>query len=651
MEQGTQHPITLRSIRKFLIALVFGQIVIPLVDLLFNDYWDLIAIDELPLALSASGLLYFFCVLLSIFFLINPARLYPFFDRIENIYHSKKQMYIVFNLLALIFLTTVVVIYVFEQPLPRASGLRYLYFGYGYFHNFFYLLSYISLAAIIFLIAWIHSRNKTDRNVQARVDELNLIDRAVITILLAVIFAVSLFLFLTVILLVFRIPFNHVINFWYFDLRKNIPPIMPLRMVLVVGAITFFLITFVYRNERGKFGWLLFVGVALQFLFPLLQDGTLNRLAYRQDHTGAGAYIQTVCQYPEVGDFYKDYEEIMGSNHWLATKPPGYLAPYYWGKSLVQLVVPSIASSSESCRKIVSNVFAYVFPLLSIGSMGLLYQVSKNYYSKSKRTLVVLILILMPNFILFTGMVDQFLLPVLFMFLVLISIKMTQTASIKYAIAAGLWYYLCVSYSFSLIGILGFPWIMLGLKFLSKPSPQAFKKIALLVATTIVTVLFCELIIQWLTDYNTLEGIQQSLEVHRSLIRIKPSDNQFWNSVLINNLEYLFWVGPPVVILVCVGLLSKAGRINYKSEKAILINASILFYVLLNLSGQNRAETSRLWLFLNPLLALIAPIYIVEMDAKTQKRLITGLIIAQLCLMYLANQPFYELFRDGIIKK
>ena len=57
MEQGTQHPLTLRSIRIFLIALVFGQIVIPLVDFLFNDYWDLIAVDELPLALTAAGLL------------------------------------------------------------------------------------------------------------------------------------------------------------------------------------------------------------------------------------------------------------------------------------------------------------------------------------------------------------------------------------------------------------------------------------------------------------------------------------------------------------------------------------------------------------------------------------------------------------------
>ena len=541
--------------------------------------------------------------------------------------------------------------YVFEQPLPRASGLRYLYFGYGYFHNFFYLLIYISLVAFIFLIAWIQSRNKTGRNTQSRGDELTLIDRAAITVLVAVIFAVSLFLFLTVILLVFRIPFNHVINFWYFDLRKNIPPIMPIKMVLIVGAITSFLIAFVYRNERGKFGWLLLVGVALQFLFPLLQDGTLNRLAYRQDHAGAGAYILTVCEYPEVGDFYTDYEEIMGSNHWLATKPPGYLAPYYFGKSLIQLVVPSIAGSSESCRKIVSDVFAYLSPLLSIGSLILLYLVGKNYYSKANRTLPVLILILMPNFILFTGMVDQFLLPVLFMILVLLSIKMIQAESIKYAIAAGLWYYLCVSYSFSLIGILGFPWIMLGLKFLSKPSLQAFKKAALLVATMIGAVLVCELVIQWLTDYNTLEAVQQSLEVHRSLIRIKPSDNQFWDSVLINNLEYVFWVGPSVVILVCVGVLSKAGRINYKSEKTILISASILFYVLLNLSGQNRAETSRLWLFLNPLLALIAPIYIVEMDEKTQKRLFAGLIIVQLCLMYLANQPFYELFQNGIIQK
>ena len=65
------------------------------------------------------------------------------------------------------------------------------------------------------------------------------------------------------------------------------------------------------------------------------------------------------------------------------------------------------------------------------------------------------------------------------------------------------------------------------------------------------------------------------------------------------------------------------------------------FLVRAELSGTNNAEVGRLWLFLNPLIALVISFWVTEFEEPTRKRVLIGYVALQLSLAYLFNFAFF----------
>lgn len=534
---------------------------------------------------------------------------------------------------------------------PAGNQILYLVsVGFSQFKTFIYFMVFILLGLLIWVKVSVKPTSGNtfgrleDKAVYSARDLIILLGLGIVQLITAVATFGSFYI------LVKRIPFRSMIQYWYFDYRDVIPDINLVLLAGIAIALTAILMLIVKIEKPWLYAALFLIGGLLQLLFPLIEEGNLGRIEFRAGRLGSGAYNTVVCQYEGVGALYENYEDYGPENIWISTKPPGFLVPVQVLKGLLKLVSPGRMQTVEECRPALKAFLTYASPGLSMLPLILIMLISRNLFTARDHFLPGLLFILMPNMILFTGMPDQFLIPGIFLVLVLFSVLASKKQSVLFAALTGIWYALCVNYSYALVGTLVFPLLLIGFHYLLDRSKKKFLRSMALIGVVLIAAVVTLWLWQTLTGFDLVQGFHQAMTAHRSFIRINDPWQQLGQKLIVNNSEYLLWIGLPTIMLFNTGLLAFFARKPSErprkplTQRAFLL-ASIAFYIVLNLAGQNKAEVARLWLFINGLVVLAAPMYLDALDPRKRKLIIGFYISLQVVWMYLLNQPFDDMFK------
>lgn len=309
-------------------------------------------------------------------------------------------------------------------------------------------------------------------------------------------------------------------------------------------------------------------------------------------------------------DFFevaRQYEERYGKDGFLATKPPGALSLFIFFDKIARISNP--LDNLEQRYQNLTTFASYAFPLLSLLIVVPLYLLSKEFSKADVALIAPLIMILTPNFILMHLQLDQFIYPLLFVIGILLTWKSVSNQSPTTAFISGIWMYLSIFISFSLLPLITMGLLIILMSFFIEKDKRhsIIKNISVLISTC-AGFLFSIVIFYLALGYDPIIRYQNAIAHHRTGKLFQPGLGQISIAIAQNNLEFLFWIGAPLFLLT-ISRFIRSGKqiIRGKGTNFDILSISFLITLIaLNLFGQTRGEVGRIWLFLVPMFALLA---------------------------------------------
>ena len=166
---------------------------------------------------------------------------------------------------------------------------------------------------------------------------------------------------------------------------------------------------------------------------------------------------------------------------------------------------------------------------------------------------------------------------------------------------------------------------------------------------------------RWLLNYDFIVRYETAMRVVRNfdfILRvgetppetfstetIRPSLNQVWGAIRLNNIELAAAIGFPVFLLFLSGAVRVLARLLRRQGawREAAMTAFFLTYVALNLYGQVQGEVSRLWIFWTPMFVLFAAYEIATLFPR-RTRAVLLLVAVQLITIFLTFQ-----FQDFLV--
>jgi hypothetical protein len=346
----------------------------------------------------------------------------------------------------------------------------------------------------------------------------------------------------------------------------------------------------------------------------------------------------------------REYEDLYGGTMFQSTKPPGTLLIYIMTRYISDWITPQ--STPEGRFLVLTTFEAYVFPFISFVVVFVIYQFSKELLPEEDRLLPGILYILLPNVILLTLFLDQVLYPLLFISGAYIVIKMVEKRTFQLAVLSGALIYLCAFFTFSLLPLIPFAFLYIGIDFLTnRPDRRVLNSLSLflgiLVGLGLMFVIF-----YYALDYNAFTRYQGAMKVVRNfdfLLRVDaPRGAELPNTgfllppryilsaFTLNNVEFASAVGFPIYLLFIVqGVATLSAFVKRKTTRQYGILASFLAtFLAMNIFAPIQGEAARLWIFWTPMIVLFAGSSVAALF-KPHNRMIYLLVFLQLTTIYL----------------
>jgi hypothetical protein len=203
---------------------------------------------------------------------------------------------------------------------------------------------------------------------------------------------------------------------------------------------------------------------------------------------------------------------------------------------------------------------------------------------------------------------DQFLVPILFILGFWLEFRAVSRGSFWLGFIAGCMAYLAIFVSFSLMPLLVIGPVLIFLwAFVNKDKGEN-KKLMRVFFGMLLGVLMMEMLFRILFGYNALLRFENAITFHRIVKSYKPGLSQVLIAVVQNNLEFTFWVGVPIIFLTLSRWIRAAKNLIRRRLEKLDLLAVVFFvtYIGVNVLGQTRGETGRLWIFMVPVFILLA---------------------------------------------
>lgn len=427
--------------------------------------------------------------------------------------------------------------------------------------------------------------------------------------LLFILVSLSVFHWIT---LITRASYPQMISGWFWDYVAK-----PFHASHWIAVASIFLVAFFARsiltNPSKKVRNILLtfvIGLMLQFGFGFALGSGIESVRAKYTNTSLSEQLRYACEIQEgIIPSIVNYKELYGDLFWSETKPPGLMTFYIISREIADFISPGLMKSASDCFSILSSIYAYVLPLFACSVIIFQFKLEKLLSPQEVTLIPALLFVAAPNFILMLLVPDQFLFPPIFIACVTALAYTLTKNSFWGSVLTGMLMYCSTFVSFSLIPVLGVcvTWLFIECMTQYRES-KSFRRLLPVMGGIILGVAIFWFLGQMLVDYNPIERYTIALKSHRINKVYEASIPAIFEYSLLNNLEFGFWSGFPILILAAIGSLKASiaacrRRIGLKESLAV---ATLVTWLALNILGQTRGETGRLWLFILPLVTFVA---------------------------------------------
>ena len=440
---------------------------------------------------------------------------------------------------------------------------------------------------------------------------------------------------------------------WYWDIRAK-PFSLRDGLFLLLLALSIALVGYVLNHPRKTKRNLLIIfalGWIVQVGFGVIEGQGFEslRLKYATSLHRSHA-LKSSADNISLLETIRDYENLYGSTMFQSTKPPGTLVIYIMTRYVSDWIHPQ--STPQGRFRALTTFEAYVFPFISFVVVFVIYLFSKELLPEEDRLLPSILYILLPNVILLTLFLDQVLYPLLFISSAYIVIKVVEKRTFHLAVLSGAIIYLCAFFTFSMLPLIPFAFLYIGIDFLrNRPHRKVLNSLSLFLGILAGLGLMFG-IFYYALDYNVFTRYQGAMKVVRNfdfLLRVDaPRGEQLPNTgfllppryilgaFALNNLEFASAVGFPIYLLFIVqGVATLSAFVKRKITPQHAILASFLAtFLAMNIFAPIQGEAARLWIFWTPMIVLFAGSSIAALF-KPHNRMTYLLVFLQLTTIYL----------------
>lgn len=384
--------------------------------------------------------------------------------------------------------------------------------------------------------------------------------------------------------------------------------------------------------------WMLGVAISLS-IFSLRKLG-FDEIPGLIVHSGRTSYFTDALSIKDVGVFLENHYKLLPQlTHRSQTHGPGPVL-FFWvilrlmsgavylreaaiklGQMLnIDLVyLAALIGKKSNSVAIAASIFSGFFMVFLYNSAVVpLYYFTKKFYRKTVASLAVLFFIVTPNLILFTPQMAQ--VYILFSILIIMFFYSgLKGRNLYYFVMSGLVYAVGIFFSLEFLVLLPFIMLIVGGYIISSEwqSHQGndyvlstkgrvlggFKALAVFTSTVLVFYF----VLYFATGFNVIKTYKVALAIHNELEFVRS----YWKWLWANYVEFFAYFGIPFTLLFLKGTVSLVKNGYYamitkaRGKIDILLTAFVIVFIMLDLSGINRGETSRLWIFLIPYLLII----------------------------------------------
>jgi hypothetical protein len=436
------------------------------------------------------------------------------------------------------------------------------------------------------------------------------------------------------IMMLFRLPWFTDLPLWW---MRYVPKTLNARDLLILPALLaaiLLLRSCMYEAHRPRnlilliaFGYLLQVGLGF------IDGGGFESLRVKLVESNHNRYALNAVPNLSVVNAITEYETRHGEDPILCTKPPGGLVVY-----ILMEKTANLGTGVENHRLRYNNLTAFaaaVFPLFATMTVIPLHGVSRRLLPRGSAHIPALLFLVTPSVLIIQLQLDQFLYPLLFISGTWITIIALQDENRAAAFTAGLFAYVTLFISFSLLPLLAMQGGLYAFGLLRLGGSRARRGWFRASLLTLGGFMLTHLTFLWAFDYNMLSRFGAAMDCHRGLKLFQPGVGQVSDAFILNNLEYLLWTG---VALVGLGVLRIGRSVWHAAQRRLnpLDGLALAFGAMLiglNLFGQTRGEVGRIWIFLTPIFTLLAVDELSEQQAGNA-RAFTLLLVVQLLTSY-----------------
>lgn len=400
--------------------------------------------------------------------------------------------------------------------------------------------------------------------------------------------------------------------------------------VLAVG-----LVVLVHRAQTPSWRHIaltMVLGYALHLSYVLIQGRGLDPIRECVAQAGHSEFVRVAVARCDVLRTVTQYERLVADGQlgvYPNTKPPGHLLFYMLMQKCSNLWKP--IASAEGRRDRLETAIVVFWPLLTFCCLPPLYLLSRALTDAKQAAVPCILYACMPNVA--PGHLDQVLYPLLFVFSLYLVIESYRRDDLWLSLLAGMAVYGSVFVSFSLLALLPMAGMLLISQHVLHPRPRprlgVLAKASMGVAAGLAG---ADVVCRLFLNYDVLHRFTNAIAYHQAFKCWRPGLGHLIYCASLNYIEFGLLTGLPLVALCFVGLAraarnAMAGRPHSFDGLTVALFALV---VLLGCLGRTMGETSRLWLFLVPLLCVVAGREIAMLWRDERQWGVTFLVLIQM---------------------
>jgi hypothetical protein len=356
--------------------------------------------------------------------------------------------------------------------------------------------------------------------------------------------------------------------------------------------------------------------------------------------TGHAEFAELAVKVDDAAALVRDYEGRVASGElgrYAPSKPPGQI--------LLSVATERVANAAGGpggrgarLRRL-RDFASYAWPVASMLVLWPLHRLARLLAGPETATLACLLYVLVPAVLLITLHTDQAFFPLLATLPLLLAAEAARRGSSGLGGAAGAAAYLALFCSFGLIPTVALAAVVAGVA-AGGDVPGGRGRLGRALAGLFAGLLSLHAAFRWGLGYDAVARFRLATSYHQAWKGGTPGLGADLGFACVDALEFALWLGLPLTLL-ALGAAARGIR-EWRGLRTAPVDALALALlgtvVALAVFGKTQGEVARLWLFLVPVLCLVAAHELRRFSEAPRARVLSLLLLLQGGTVYLAKR-------------